>query len=147
MEEEIITVKRSREISQAITIFDDQQPELFTLQPLENKVLYERYGMGSGIINAIYFYTDLDIMNFEFTTQEQNGINNCPLDMWRVQGRKVRDNGILFCSCFKTKSYNIIYESSYGMRFDDGFKITAKNLSETKVGKVLGLVILYSTVC
>lgn len=145
---EIATVKRSREISQAITIFDDQEPELFTLDPEQNKIIYERTVAGwSGIINAIYFATDLDIMNFEFTTENQNGINNCPLDMWRLQGRKTRDNGILFCSCFKTKYYNIIYESDYGMRFDGSIKITAKNLSKTKVGKVLGLIILYSTVC
>ncbi len=145
-------IQRNCELSQAITLFEIDNPSLFSLNPGDIKEIWHR--SHTGIIYAVYFHTNLDIINFQIEMDGVQGINNCAFDLYNVQGSKTRDSGILFCKNYDTISwgninnrYTVCYENSNGMRYNNNIRIIMKNLSSQLSGKVLEVMILYATVC
>jgi len=145
-------VQRNCEISQAITLYYDDNPSLFLLNPGDVKTVWSR--SHTGVIYAVYLNTDLDIINFQIEMDSIQGINSNAYDLYTVQGSKTRDSGILFCKNYNTISwgnplnrYTVCYENPYGMRYNNNINIVIKNLGSQLVGKVYEIMILYATVC
>lgn len=162
-------VQRNKEISQAITLNNGGPHPLEInitkpLAPLEKRSVYMR-STGNGIIYAVYLLTNTDLVNLEIMMDGQSGINNCAFDLWNIQGQQTRDSGILFCKTYDKGHYlpalsiwknptwipasrfSLIFENSYGMRYNDSIEINLINLSETQSATINNLMILYATIC